>query len=236
MIGMLFLFIQGPAFVLCRSSPTCIRNVSPRWVLTVGFLDDRRRASGAPPSTSHDRDWTRFIAALLLVGIGFALTRRLDHRRRHQHRAAATRRHGQRHHQPAARPRASRSVRCSSALSPSARPTSMLGAGLRRHIITSGLQPPYTASREGWPSRAGRSPSTRCRCFPAPAPTSRPCPCRPACNSSRSSRSAAPTTSPSWCAACSLPRRQCSPSRASSGRTNTSPTPRSTPSAVTVVA
>ncbi|MFG1945431.1 MFS transporter [Nonomuraea sp. NPDC048826] len=73
-IGVLFLFIQGPAFVLVKLVSHLIRNVSPRWVLTVGFA--LIAVSGAWCSTFdvHDLDWTRFIGPMLALGIGFALT------------------------------------------------------------------------------------------------------------------------------------------------------------------
>ncbi|MFI6704873.1 MFS transporter [Nonomuraea sp. NPDC050478] len=73
-IGVLFLFIQGPAFVLVPIVSHLIRNFSPRWVLTAGF--SLIAVSGVWCSTFdvHDMDWTRFIAPMLALGVGFALT------------------------------------------------------------------------------------------------------------------------------------------------------------------
>ncbi|GAA5036780.1 MFS transporter [Microbacterium fluvii] len=73
-IGILFLFIQGPAFVLIPLVSYLIRHVSPRWVLTIGFAV---MAIGGFILSTFDvanQDWTRFIVPLLLVGIGFAFT------------------------------------------------------------------------------------------------------------------------------------------------------------------
>jgi MFS family permease len=73
-IGVLFLFIQGPAFVLVPVVSHLIRNVPARWILTGGFL--LMAAGGLWPSTFdvHDLSWTRFIPPMLLLGMGFALT------------------------------------------------------------------------------------------------------------------------------------------------------------------
>lgn len=73
-IGVLFLFIQGPAFVLVPVVSHLIRNVPARWILTGGFL--LMAAGGIWPSTFDvtDLGWTRFIAPMLLLGMGFALT------------------------------------------------------------------------------------------------------------------------------------------------------------------
>ena len=73
-IGVLFLFIQGPAFVLMKAVSHLIRNFSPRWVLTAGFA--LIAVSGIWCSTFdvHDMDWTRFIGPMLALGVGFALT------------------------------------------------------------------------------------------------------------------------------------------------------------------
>jgi MFS family permease len=83
-IGILFLVIQIPALLLVPLVARLIHSVSPQWVLTAGFaciaaaafwasrfdahsfLD----AHGAP----HDADFARFIAPMVLNGIGFALT------------------------------------------------------------------------------------------------------------------------------------------------------------------
>ncbi|WP_169988958.1 MFS transporter [Microbispora sp. H10836] len=73
-VGVLFLFIQGPAFVLVPAVSHLIRNFSPRWVLTAGFA--LIAVSGVWCSTFdvHDMDWTRFIGPMLALGVGFALT------------------------------------------------------------------------------------------------------------------------------------------------------------------
>jgi len=83
-IGILFLVIQVPALLLVPVVAKLIHSVSPRWVLTAGFaciaaaafwasrfdahafLD----AHGAP----HDADFVKFIAPMVLNGVGFALT------------------------------------------------------------------------------------------------------------------------------------------------------------------
>ncbi|MEV4380669.1 MFS transporter [Streptosporangium sp. NPDC049644] len=73
-IGVLFLFIQGPAFVLVPAVSHLIRNFSPRWVLTAGFA--LIAVSGIWCSTFdvHDMNWTRFIGPMPALGVGFALT------------------------------------------------------------------------------------------------------------------------------------------------------------------
>ncbi|NKZ02318.1 MFS transporter [Actinomadura latina] len=73
-IGLLFLAIQGPAFVLVPVVSHVIRNFSPRWVLTAGF--GLIAVSGIWCSTFdvHDMSWTRFIPPMLALGVGFALT------------------------------------------------------------------------------------------------------------------------------------------------------------------
>ena len=73
-IGILFLFIQGPAFVLVPVVSHLIRNVSARWVLSSGFA--LMAVAGLWCSTFDvaDQSWTRFIPPMLVLGIGFALT------------------------------------------------------------------------------------------------------------------------------------------------------------------
>ena len=79
-IGVLFVFIQGPAFVLIPVVAWLIHQVSPRWVLTAGFVF--MAASGywlatltlGVPEAFGGPSWTRWIIPLLLLGIGFALT------------------------------------------------------------------------------------------------------------------------------------------------------------------
>jgi MFS family permease len=73
-IGVLFLFIQGPAFVLVPVVSHLIRNVSARWVLTVGFALIAAAGIWSSRFDVQDPSWTRFIPPMLLLGIGFALT------------------------------------------------------------------------------------------------------------------------------------------------------------------
>lgn len=79
-VGVLFVFIQGPAFLLIPVVGWLIHHVAPRWALTAGFafmaaagywlstfsLGIPERFGGTP--------WTAFIIPLLFLGIGFALT------------------------------------------------------------------------------------------------------------------------------------------------------------------
>ncbi|MEU6846329.1 MFS transporter [Streptomyces sp. NPDC046716] len=83
-IGILFLIIQVPALLLVPLVARLIHSVSPRWVLTTGFLliaaaafwssnldvHDFVTAQGAP----RDAAWVKFIAPMVLNGVGFALT------------------------------------------------------------------------------------------------------------------------------------------------------------------
>ena len=73
-IGVIFLFIQAPAFLMAPAVSHLIRNVSPRWTLSSGYL--LLAAAGLWLSTFdvQDSSWTRFFAPMALVGIGFALT------------------------------------------------------------------------------------------------------------------------------------------------------------------
>lgn len=73
-IGILFLFIQGPAFVLVPVVSHLIRNVSPRWVLSAGFALMAVAGLWCSTFDVHDTSWVRFILPLLALGIGFALT------------------------------------------------------------------------------------------------------------------------------------------------------------------
>lgn len=73
-IGILFLFIQGPAFVLVPLVSRLIRDVSPRWVLTGGFALMAVAGIWCSTFDVHDASWTRFIAPMLIHGVGFALT------------------------------------------------------------------------------------------------------------------------------------------------------------------
>jgi MFS family permease len=73
-IGVLFLFIQGPAFLLVPVVARLIHSVSPRWVLTVGFT--LIAVSGFWSSTFDiaDASWRHFILPMLCLGLGFTLT------------------------------------------------------------------------------------------------------------------------------------------------------------------
>ncbi|WP_300681162.1 MFS transporter [Nocardioides sp.] len=79
-VGVLFVFIQGPAFVLSPVVGWLIHRAAPRWVLTAGF---GCMAGGAfwlstftlgVPEQFGGPAWTAWIAPLLLLGVGFALT------------------------------------------------------------------------------------------------------------------------------------------------------------------
>ncbi|MFD7077659.1 MFS transporter [Nocardioides sp. NPDC059952] len=73
-IGILFLFIQGPAFVLVPVVSRLISNVSPRWVLSIGFASMAVAGIWCSTFDVNDISWTRFIAPMLALGIGFAMT------------------------------------------------------------------------------------------------------------------------------------------------------------------
>lgn len=79
-LGVLFLCIQGPAFVLSPIVGRLIHSVSPRWLLTSGFaliaisgywLSTYRLGI---PAQFGGTPWQDFIVPLLLLGVGFALT------------------------------------------------------------------------------------------------------------------------------------------------------------------
>ncbi|KAD3633009.1 MFS transporter [Arthrobacter yangruifuii] len=79
-VGVLFVFIQGPAFVFIPVVGWLIHHVAPRWVLTSGFA--LMAVSGywlstfplGTPEAFGGTPWTAFMLPLLLLGIGFALT------------------------------------------------------------------------------------------------------------------------------------------------------------------
>lgn len=73
-IGVLFLFIQGPAFVLVPVVSHLIRTVSARWILTGGFALMAVGALWCSTFDVHDMGWMKFIAPMLVFGCGFALT------------------------------------------------------------------------------------------------------------------------------------------------------------------
>ncbi|WP_164204976.1 MFS transporter [[Micrococcus luteus] ATCC 49442] len=79
-VGVLFVFIQGPAFAFIPAVGWLIHHVAPRWVLTAGFA--LMAVSGfwlstfalGTPEAFGGTPWTAFIPPLLVLGIGFALT------------------------------------------------------------------------------------------------------------------------------------------------------------------
>ncbi len=79
-MGVLFVFIQGPAFALIPVVAWLIHRLSPRWMLTAGFF--LMAVCGywiaslplGTPAAFGGTPWTSFIAPLFLLGIGFALT------------------------------------------------------------------------------------------------------------------------------------------------------------------
>ncbi|UUT34385.1 MFS transporter [Microbacterium elymi] len=110
-LGVLFVCIQGPAFVLAPLVGRLIHSVSPRWILTVGFAFIA--ASGywlstykvGVPAQFGGAPWQDFLAPLLLLGIGFALTIGSITAVAINTVQAARDRHGVGDHQPHARPR-----------------------------------------------------------------------------------------------------------------------------------
>jgi MFS family permease len=79
-MGVLFVFIQGPAFALIPLVGWLIHRFSPRWMLTVGFVFMAISGywiSSLPlgtPEAFGGTPWTAFIIPLFLLGIGFAAT------------------------------------------------------------------------------------------------------------------------------------------------------------------
>ncbi len=79
-VGVLFVFIQGPAFAFIPVVGWLIHHVAPRWVLTAGFA--LMAVSGfwlstfalGTPEAFGGTPWTAFIPPLLVLGVGFALT------------------------------------------------------------------------------------------------------------------------------------------------------------------
>ncbi|MFK0004537.1 MFS transporter [Paenarthrobacter sp. NPDC090522] len=79
-VGVLFVFIQGPAFVLIPVVGWLIHHVAPRWALTAGF--GFMALSGfwlstfslGTPEAFGGTAWSAFIPPLLMLGVGFALT------------------------------------------------------------------------------------------------------------------------------------------------------------------
>jgi len=83
-IGVLFLVIQIPALLLVPLVAKLIHSVSPQWVLTAGFAFIAAAAFWASRFDAHsflgshgapqDGDFVKFVAPMVLNGIGFALT------------------------------------------------------------------------------------------------------------------------------------------------------------------
>ncbi|MEV7976864.1 MFS transporter [Streptomyces sp. NPDC086519] len=73
-VGILFLLLQGPAFVLIPLVSRLLHQVAPAWLLTSGFV---LMAAGCLLFTRldvNDPGLGAFIAPALLIGIGFALS------------------------------------------------------------------------------------------------------------------------------------------------------------------
>ena len=73
-IGLLFILLQGPTFVLVPLISRLLTRVAGRWMLTAGFL---LMAAGALMASGLDvtnMSMTPFITPALLLGVGFALT------------------------------------------------------------------------------------------------------------------------------------------------------------------
>ena len=73
-IGLLFLLLQGPTFVLVPVISRLLTRVAGRWLLTAGFLLMAAGAVMASRLDVTDMSMTPFITPALLLGIGFALT------------------------------------------------------------------------------------------------------------------------------------------------------------------
>lgn len=79
-LGVLFVCLQLPAFVLAPLVGRLIHSVSPRWILTIGF--GCIAVSGywlstytiGVPARFGGTPWQAFLAPLLVLGVGFALT------------------------------------------------------------------------------------------------------------------------------------------------------------------
>ena len=74
LIGILFLFLQGPAFVLIPVVSRLLHEVAPRWPLTIGFLLMAAAGYIASGFDVQNMSWTRFVLPIALTGVGFALT------------------------------------------------------------------------------------------------------------------------------------------------------------------
>ncbi|MFD1212411.1 MFS transporter [Arthrobacter sp. GCM10027362] len=73
-LGLLFLLLQGPTFVLIPVISRLQQRISSRWLMTFGFLS---MGAGALMNSTADvtnRDVGTFVLPSLLVGLGFAFT------------------------------------------------------------------------------------------------------------------------------------------------------------------
>ena len=73
-LGLLFLLLQGPAFVLIPVISRLQARIGSRWLMTFGFTAMGVGALIASGFDVLDRDVTAFILPCLLVGLGFAFT------------------------------------------------------------------------------------------------------------------------------------------------------------------
>ena len=73
-LGLLFLLLQGPAFVLIPVLARLQARVPARWLLTGGFVAMGSGALIASTFDVADRDIVRFVLPTLLIGLGFAFT------------------------------------------------------------------------------------------------------------------------------------------------------------------
>lgn len=73
-LGLLFLLLQGPAFVLIPVISRLQGRIGSRWLMTLGFASMGAGALIASGFNVLDRDVTAFILPCLLVGLGFAFT------------------------------------------------------------------------------------------------------------------------------------------------------------------
>lgn len=73
-IGLLFLLLQGPTFVLVPLISRLLTRVAGRWLLTAGFLLMAIGALMAAGLDVTNMSMTPFITPALLLGVGFALT------------------------------------------------------------------------------------------------------------------------------------------------------------------
>ncbi|MFD0474936.1 MFS transporter [Nonomuraea thailandensis] len=196
-IGVLFLFIQAPAFVLVPVVSHVIRNFSPRWVLTVGFA--LMAVSGIWCSTFdiHDLSWTRFITPMLALGVGFALT--VGSITAVAINTVPLRLAGM----ASATTNLLRDF--GFALGPVliaafavSRANGDLTDGVAAAIGASGLQPPYTDIAGGLAHQGGAMAVNSMPVVPGAGPDLPRCRCQRVCARWRSSRSGTPTASRSW--------------------------------------